>query len=166
MIQYHYVYDTLNYGHIGQTCIYYENTDTMREAQNKRFVNELTRGLSVDFISGMFILNFCWYSEKDKEYIWVNKKPLFKKKINVDWKIQLIDIKVCEAVPISTEEKELVIFHTKRKEKRIISQEEIRRLLVASGKAIPFDEREADRGEDVPNVSKAFYIESLRGCLK
>lgn len=137
----------------------------MRKEQNKQFVNEVTKGLSKDFISGMFILNYCWYEDEDKKFIRVNNNPMFKKKVNIDWKIELVDIKVCEAVPLSTNIKEIVIFHTQRKEKRIISQDEIRQLLILSGKVSSFDEREAEEW-NVPNVSKAFYIKKAEKCLK
>ena len=133
----------------------------MREAQNKQFVNEVTKGLSKDFISGMFILNYCWYTDSDKQYIRVNEMPMFKKKVSIDWKVELVDIKVCEAVPLSTDIKEIVIFHTKRKEKRIIPQDEIRQLLLLSGKVTSFDESEAEEW-NVPSVSKAFYIKKTR----
>lgn len=130
----------------------------MLKEQNKTFIQEYTKGLSRDFISWLFILNYCGYQDEDKEYIWVNDRPLFKKKVNINGKIELIDIKIHEAVPLRTDIEKLVITHTKRRERRVILQDEIRQLLLLSGKVTSFDEREAEEW-NVPNVSKAFYIE-------
>ena len=118
--------------------------------------------LSKDFMTWMFILKLCWYTDEEKEYIRVNDKPLFKKVVVINWRPKYVDIKVQEAIPISTDFEQLVVTNTKRKERRIISQEEIQQLLLLSGRISSLDESEeetnGDEGRREPSVSRAFYI--------
>lgn len=134
----------------------------MLNHQNKKFVKQICIGLSKDFMTWMFILNLCGYTDEDKEYVRVNERPLFKKIVVVNWRPKYVDIKIQEAIPISTDFEQIVVTNTKRKERRIISQEEIQQLLLLSGRISSLDESEEETNEDEgrrePSVSRAFYI--------
>jgi hypothetical protein len=110
----------------------------------------------------MFILNLCGYTDEDKEYVRVNDRPLFKKIVVVNWRPKYVDIKIQEAIPVSTDFEQITITNTKRRERRIISQEEIQQLLLLSGRISSLDESEeetnGDEGRREPSVSRAFYI--------
>lgn len=133
----------------------------MINQQNKKFIKQICIGLSKDFMTWVFIMNLCGYTNDEKEYIRVNDKPLFKKIVVVNWRPKYVDIRIQEAIPISTDVEELKITNTKRKERRIVSQDEIQQLLFLSGRITSLDESEetnGDAGRSEPSVSRAFYI--------
>ena len=134
----------------------------MLNQQNKKFIKQVCIGLSKDFMTWVFIMNLCGYTDDEKEYIRVNDKPLFKKIVVVNWRPKYVDIRIQEAIPISTDVEELKITNTKRKERRIVSHNEIQQLLFLSGRIPSLDESEeetnGDAGRSEPSVSRAFYI--------
>lgn len=134
----------------------------MLNQQNKKFIKQICIWLSKDFMTWVFIMNLCGYTDEEKEYIRVNDKPLFKKVVVVNWRPKYVDIRIQEAIPISTDVDELKITNTKRKERRIVSHDEIQQLLFLSGRISSLDESEEETNEDAgrrePSVSRAFYI--------